>query len=147
MKKIRLSGINKDNLFTLVDDNDYDYLSQFKWYFDGRKIYRTVTIRYSLHREITKCPINLVVDHINHNPLDNTRKNLRICTHAQNTANSRKRRNSKSLFKGVKQKGQKWIARYRHKHLGTFDSIELAARAYNKAAQEKYGEYALLNKV
>jgi len=96
-------------------------------------------------------PEDKVVDHKNRNKLDNTRGNLRICTHSENAHNRTKQRGLSSLFLGVCYlKGQDKFHAYvfhRGKHLrcGDFaDEIE-AARAHDAKAVEVYGEFARLN--
>lgn len=91
------------------------------------------------------------VDHINGDPLDNRRANLRPVTQAQNLRNSRVRVNNTSGYKGVhwdKQR-RRWRALIWHKgqnrHLGYFDSRIEAAHAYDDAARELYGPYAAVN--
>lgn len=91
------------------------------------------------------------VDHINGDPLDNRRANLRPATHAQNRRNNRVYMTNASGYKGVywhKQR-RKWQARIQHnsrlRHLGYFDTPIEAARAYDDAARELYGEFAALN--
>jgi hypothetical protein len=91
-----------------------------------------------------------LVDHKNHNTLDNRRENLRLASFKENNRNRLPR--SKTGYKGVS------IDRYGHpvahikidgksKYLGRFETVELAAIAYNKAAADAYGEFAWLNKV
>lgn len=87
-------------------------------------------------------------DHIDGDGLNNRRENLRIATNAQNRHNSRKSLNSTSKLKGVcfhKQR-QKWQASIRingkQKHLGLFDTEELAHEAYCEAAEKYFGEFA-----
>ncbi len=143
----------------IVDDADYEELMQRKWYAtrmgggvkaacwrNGRHLY--------MHRVIMKAKEGEYVDHANHDTLDNRRRsNLRTCTNAQNQANRRKLSGCSSQFKGVywSKHAGKWLARittnYRMLHLGYFDDEVLAARSYNAAAIEHFGEFALLNEV
>lgn len=91
------------------------------------------------------------VDHVNGNGLDNRRLNLRITTQAQNCANTRRRSNNKSGFKGVSWRASSdaWVAQIKQDgkshHLGLFGDREEAARAYDRAAIELFGQYARLN--
>src|SRR4051794_35927015 len=91
-----------------VDDKDYPHLKRLRWYNDGKGY--AVSRSYSesgkleqvkMHRLIAKCPNNLVVDHINRDPSDNRRENLRCVTRRQNTLNRRLNSNNKSGYKGV----------------------------------------------
>jgi hypothetical protein len=88
------------------------------------------------------------VDHINGNPLDNRRENLRICTQQENSWNQRKRRTNTCGFKGVywdkgAKKYQAQICKDgKRKYLGLFDCPEKAHEAYCKAAQELHGEFS-----
>jgi len=146
--------------FAKVDPEDYIWLSQFRWHCKTNinTIYavRTVSVdgkskRVYMHRIIADTPDNLVCDHINHNGLDNRKKNLRNCTLKENNANSRCSATSSSKYKGVsfsKTKG-KWAA-YTKKDgrqffLGHFSSETAAAKAYDKKAKEFFGNYANLN--
>lgn len=103
MKKIPICNKKGEIIdFTLVDNKDYNKLSQFKWFigkwypvcfsWDGKK-----KKMFYMHRIITDCPKGLEVDHINENKLDNRRINLRVCTHKENNVyrgiNQRKRKN------------------------------------------------------
>jgi hypothetical protein len=143
--------------FAIVDDDDYERVSQFKWCYD-KKGYavRGVTINgkhttQSMHRFIMNCPPGYEVDHKNGNGLDNRKENLRICTKAENVRNNYGRSHNTSGYKGVywHKKAKKWAAQLTTKgknyHLGLYDNKEDAARAYNKKALELFGEFARIN--
>ena len=102
-----------------------------------------------LHRYIMKVTDpDILVDHKNKDTLDNRRENLRTCDKSQNAANSGPR---SGKYKGVyyRKDTNKWIAQFTYlgktKHLGSFNSVENAARAYDKAAFEQHGKFAYLN--
>ena len=102
-----------------------------------------------MHRVIAGANSSEMVDHKNHDPLDNRLDNLRLCTHSQNMRNLRKQKNRSSKFKGVTaKKTTSHAAIYkdgRTIHLGSYPNEQLAARAYDRAAGELYGEWALTN--
>lgn len=141
----------------LVDDEDFDFLLGFSWYAkkaSGRKgsqYYPTNWKVGKMHRLIMNCPKGMQVDHINHNPMDNRKCNLRIriCTIKENLRNRRRKPKSSSRFLGVHPSGRKWYATigvdYKHIYLGTFETQEEAAKAYDLNAQKYFGEFANLN--
>lgn len=158
MKEIELT----QGKVALVDDSDFDFLNQWNWWLkaDRYNFYATrETTRRSpfprrtilMHRLIMTCPTNMEVDHIDGNGLNNTRSNLRVCTHHQNSANRRKKVSSSSRFKGVswKEKDKRWESRIgvgnKVVYLGQFKIEEEAALAYDRIAKEWRGEYACLN--
>jgi len=101
-----------------------------------------------MHRLIMNAQPGEQVDHINHNTLDNRKPELRLCTKSQNQHNVGKRQDNTSGFKGVTwhKRDQKWQARImksgKDKHLGNFDTPELAYEAYCRAAAELHGQFA-----
>jgi hypothetical protein len=104
-----------------------------------------------LHRYVMDAPIGVDVDHINGDTLDNRRENLRLVTARQNQANSRKRKEASSKYKGVAWHpvSGKWRAYIspngKQQHLGLFSDEVDAARAYDKRASEVFGPHASLN--
>lgn len=155
MKRIPLTR----GLFTLVNDSDYGYLNQFKWYASliGKKYYARRFIKVkgkrnmiSMHRVIMNTPKGMQVDHVDNNGLNNQRVNLRNCTQLQNRFNCLVRGN-KTGYKGVsKAEGaNRWkafITAYGKRHyLGCFKTSIDAAKAYNLAAKKYHGSFARLN--
>lgn len=148
----------------LVDDEDFERLSQFKWcaYTGGCNYYAMTNIRkkdgkrtsLQMHRFIMSVfDSKTIIDHINGNGLDNRKDNLRICTQAENTRNRSKSLNNTSGFKGVywHKYDKKWhaqiIINYKKIHLGIFTCKIEAAQAYNQAAIKYHGEFAQLNQI
>jgi hypothetical protein len=97
-----------------------------------------------MHRRLMVAEPSEQVDHLNFNKLDNRYENLRCCTPQANQLRSPKR---KTLwpYKGVRLLYRKWYARIAGKHLGTFDTAEEAARAYDEAARRLFGINAACN--
>lgn len=141
----------------LVDDADHDWLlSLGKWQASltrGGAAYAIHSMkrgRYYLHRLLV--PGAVMVDHINGDTLDNRRVNLRAATAAQNARNSRAQIRSATQFKGVyrhRSTVNPWRAalsiNQRQLSLGAYATPEDAARAYDAAAAEHFGEFARLN--
>jgi hypothetical protein len=167
MKKIKIKSDKYPNIYTLVDDEDYDYLNQWTWNVSKGKLDTLYVVRIkcgktrkdqktiSMHRTIMNFPKDKVVDHIDHNALNNQKSNLRICTQTQNKRNSRKRNKCKSSYKGVYCRNQKekrnklWVARINVNnnviYIGGYKTEKEAAIAYNEAAKKYFGEFAYLN--
>ena len=104
----------------------------------------------TMHRLIMKPPDDMDVDHVDFDGLNNTRENLRVCTSLRNFQHRRKpTRDGKpigsSRYKGVSNVRGRWKAMVAGNYLGYFATEEEAAAAYNAAAREHFGEYALLN--
>ena len=158
MKLIPLSK----GLFAKVDDEDFEYLNSFKWYAQagGKRFYAAtsyydiktqISYVYYMHRIIMKPLKNLTVDHINHDPLDNQKSNLRVCTGKQNLWNKDTSLNTKksSKYKGVHARRNGFQATIRKGgkcyFLGDFKEEDEAAKAYDEKAKELFGEFASLN--
>lgn len=148
----------------IVDDDDFDWLSQWKWHsrIDGKNVYaaRNATLEdgsratIRMHRQILDLSDpRVLADHADGNGLNNQRTNLRSCTHRQNTMNRGSVSGSISRFKGVSwhHTKKKWFSQIRvsgkNKNLGYFDNDEEAARVYNYFAKEYNGEFARYNNV
>lgn len=154
MKEIQLT----QGKVALVDDADFDYLNQWKWYAqkDRNTFYavrRDGKKRMKMHRVILgldyddKC----VPDHIDLNGLNNQRYNLRIATKGQNSVNRPPTKNSVSRYKGVSPMKKRWqvhiVKDGVQTYLGLYKSETEAAIAYNEAAKKLHGEFAYLNKI
>lgn len=109
----------------------------------------------ALHRLLTECPANLLADHKDGDTLRDVMTNLRIVNQQQNALNSRKPKNSRSPYRGITfrpKSRNRWQAQIHPggehgpvKSLGYFDTPEEAARAFDAAALEHFGEFARLN--
>jgi len=153
MKEITLAN-NKGVVF--VDDEDYNYLSNYKWYlstfgYPQTSIYiNKKRTSKQMHLFLINTPKDYVTDHIDRNPLNNQKENLRIVTISQNQMNISKRKKiTTSKYKGVSLYKNKWQAQIQINkkpyHLGYYLNEIDAAKAYNKAAKELFGKYAKLN--
>lgn len=145
MKTIPLSN----GAHCVVDDADYVWASQYIWHCGNgyaKRNVRQADGRYrqvAMHRELLGFPN--MVDHANRNKLDNRRDNLRPCSKLGNNVNRDRKRTAKQPYLGVKRNGPNWAARITDQHLGQFPTPEDAARAYDKAARDHFGEFARLN--
>lgn len=133
----------------LVDDADYPELSMQEWYF-GTDGYAYTNKRRAMHRIIMNAPRGKMVDHIDHDGLNNQRSNLRLCTNRQNQYHARKHRDNTSGYKGVtKAANGWWVAKIKLDgkvyNLGSRATAREAAELYDKHAKLFQGEFAMLN--
>ena len=142
--------------FAIVDPDDYQNLFRYDWHLLETKgksyaaMFNEGAI-LSMHRFIINAPKGRIVDHRNHESLDNRKFNLRFATHSQNCCNKKILKKGTSEYRGVSliKKSNKWQAVIYYngtrKHLGLFENQQDAAKAYDNAARIYHGEFAVLN--
>jgi AP2 domain len=158
MSKTILVGKKKVVAF-LVDDDDYERLSQYRWTLnttngrfyarrqEGGKHGRLI----HMHRDIMGLNNNplKVVGHKEGDGTDNRKSNLRVATKHQNSMNLTRSIANKTGFKGVMARGKKFVATIgkdgRSIYLGVFGTAEEAGVAYDNAARQLFGKFAKLN--
>lgn len=175
MKKIELylgRPKRKSGVFAYVDDEDYDRISMNDWYL--MKFYHCDTdIKYArryipanketgekqkhvmMHREIMKVSDrDMVVDHIDHNGLNNQKSNIRICTHSDNMSYRRQlKKIGKSKYKGISmdKNNKTWNFTFIHDGIrysqSGFKSELDAVKMYNKELVRVKGEFACINNI
>lgn len=149
-KEVKIYG-KKATRPAIVDDNSYDIVNRYRWNIDSDGYAISVGQRYKMHRLIIGARVGEIVDHINGDRLDNRLDNLRIVTASQNSFNSR-HKTGISKYRGVNRsnsKIEKWEACISHNnrqlYLGTFNTPEEAAKAYDAKAIELRGRFARTN--
>ena len=158
MKKLTL---NRLGLEVLLDEVDYEYLQEFKWYpkiyatghvyaYKSAWYFRGFTHHFYMHKIITDTihsGFDFHVDHINGNTLDNRRENLRVCSASQNIMNSRTRSNNKSGVRGVSFSAHHngWMGQITRKDVGHiiqhFDTFEEAVEWRRAKELELFGKF------
>lgn len=159
MKEIQLT----QGQVALVDDEDFERVSQRKWCAMRRRTYAQTDVFWAMTRigqEIVSMHAFLlgnrqgyVIDHLDGQPLNNCRGNLRHATKSQNGSKnlSTLQRHNTSGVRGVVRHRRRWLARIRVNgrliHIGYFTDKLEAAKAYNAAAIKYHGEFATLNPI
>lgn len=142
--------------FAVIDADDEPLVSGFRW-----RAHERFGIWYAIanvardgrrsliqmHRLITDAPVGVYVDHRNGDGLDNRRSNLRHCSNSQNQQNRHQLTTNTSGYRGVtwNRASNKWQAAIKHQqeshYLGLYEHLEDAARAYDAAARELFGDF------
>jgi len=151
---MKLIPVNNGKYQAKVSDEDYEKLSRFKWYLAGSgKKYACRQFqlkRYKhyiyMHREIMGNPAQLV-DHINGDPLDNRRSNLRLANHHQNGINACLSKANTTGYKNIyfHKSRKKWYVRVRipggEKFAGYYDLKSEAITERDKLYKKYHGDY------
>lgn len=143
MKKIKLT----QDQYAIVDDEDYESINQSAWHYNkGYAVARAKVGKKWLHRVVIQAEKGEYVDHINGDPLDNRRSNLRICTLEQNQWNRKMPRDNTTGYKNISwnKARKRFGVAYRHNGkviwVGTYKTIEEALHARNivLSVRDKY---------
>lgn len=145
-------------MFAQVDNSDYPWLNVWKWYAakNGLTYYAVRSGprggakrgKIFMHRVILNTPDNRKTDHQDHNGLNNQRHNIRNATNTQNAMNQTARGKSKYLGVSFTTNGyirSRIVINGKCIHLGYSPTEELAAKVYDVAAKQHFGEFANLN--
>lgn len=130
----------------LVDDEDFEFLSQWKWYYNGGYSVRGCKVRILMHRVINKTADEFITDHINRNKLDNRNENLRAATRSLNNFNTKIRSDNNSGEKGIhwSKVHSKWRPSVskggKRFYCGLYESIRNAVIARDNLIKKIYGQ-------
>ena len=135
----------------VVDDIDED-LRMYTWSKNNAGYYGAkIKDKYCFIHKIIAKRLGIIgeVDHEDKDKSNNTRSNIRPCTHTQNAQNRNIQINNELGYKGVYTKENKYrsiiVLNGKQIYLGTFDDIILAAKAYDNAAKLYFGKFASVN--
>jgi hypothetical protein len=154
MKQIALRGERGRNKYTLVDDEDYEKLNKFRWYYNQHGYVTRVSLakegkrnkHIQMQRVIMNTPIGMDTDHRDGNKLNNQKYNLRICSRIQNSRNSKIQVNNKSGFIGVHNHCGKWqvniTVNKKRITIGGYSNIDDAIKKRRELVLKYFGEYA-----
>lgn len=135
--EMQINSKKYGGIAVFIDIDDIERLKPYSWWLRDFEKKTIATIinnkKIYLHRFITNCPVGLVVDHINHNRVDNRKENLRVCTQKENMNNLYPNcKGGKYIFKV----GNKFRVQVpnngKNKHLGMFQTLKEAQIAVNK---------------
>lgn len=153
---IPLNGKKGYGKYAIIDADDFDLVSQHKWHInEERGSVESCNSKnkqnIKIHRLIMEHHFgdsNLIIDHIDRDPLNNRKSNLRFCTYQENTFNKSKQKNCKSGVRGVywDKSRSKWAAQIQINlkiiPLGRFEKFEDAVKARKEAEKKYYGDFA-----
>lgn len=138
--------LKKNNIIlkTLFDIEEIEKINKYKWHLHYNKRFKRYDVCANSHfkngkrqylifsRFVMSCPDNMVIDHINHNTLDNRKCNLRVCTQFENNLN---KTNNTSGCPGVcwDKTRKKWHVMFKNKNLGRFETFEDAVKVRKQA--------------
>jgi len=158
MKTIALHGKYGKGKSVIVDDDDYEKLSLYRWVvnyygYAVRSAHKDIGLNATLlmHRQLLNPQKGELVDHVNGNKLDNRKSNLRLATIAENQRNRGKQRNNRSGHKGVcllkdDQRVKKWVAQItvdgKRNRIGYYYTAEEASEAYEIASKKHFGKFS-----
>ena len=151
MKVIKLT----QGYSTIVDDKDFYIVKKYKWHAENHlesiRVYGWVDGKsVTLSNLLLNPQKGMEVDHINGNPLDNRRENLRVCTHAENMFNKKIYKNNSSGIKGIyfDNRKNRWCAQLiknnKKVFRKTYKSKTEASEGYKNAAHLYFGKYERL---
>jgi len=157
MKKISLT----QGQFAMVDDADFEWLNQWKWCaawnFETKSFYVVREVKRKqvyMHRVILDAPKGMMVDHKNHDTLNNQRINIRLATYSQNAMNAKMlNSDNTSGYRGVswRKRRKRFRVQIRKEgkdfYLGSFKNPKEGAKIYNEKAKELFGEFSFINKI
>ena len=155
LTKMKTIKLTRDK-FAIVDDCDFEAINKMKWYCTnaGYAVHDVGSRTILMHRLVLDAPEGFEVDHIDGNPLNNSRNNLRLATHQENIRHRvNVNKNNSSGVNGVSwfKRDKKWRARIfvdgKEIHLGLFNSKAEAIIKRNKASEKYYGDFGHIAKL
>lgn len=153
--------LNVSSRIVLLDDEDFDRVSVFSWYWakknSGRGYAKSSSRKLGRNVPMHRFILNLVkgdgmcVDHIDGNTANNQKSNLRVCSQQENNRNRGKNPTSTLKYKGVVKTGKHYfgaaikIGDRTIRSAAKYVSQEEAARVYDNLALQYFGKFARLN--